>query len=244
VKQFRSVNRYFLRCDMIPSAVRCVLFDAVGTLIYADPPVHVVYAAAAGEFGLILDAATVERRFGEAFRKRYARSTADDNYTTSDDIERSRWRGIVADVFPEVAPCEPLFERLWNHFAQTASWRLFDDAAETVRRLRQCGLSVGVASNFDRRLFEICRAMPPLDRCDYYFVSSQLGFRKPARDFFHAIEQATGLMPQELLLAGDDWEADYLAAASAGWHAVHLNRSSDVAAAVSMRSLVELCRDL
>jgi putative hydrolase of the HAD superfamily len=244
VKQFRSVNRYFLRCDMIPGAVQCVLFDAVGTLISPDPPVHVAYAAAASEFGLLLDEATVEERFGEAFRKHYARSTPDDNYTTSEDIERGRWHAIVNDVFFEIGPCEALFERLWSHFAQPVSWRLFDDAAEPVRRLSQRGLSVGFASNFDRRLIEICRAIPPLDRCDYCFVSSQIGFRKPARHFFHAIEQATGLEPQQLMLIGDDWDTDYLAASAAGWHAVHLNRSSDAAAVVSIRSLVELCCDL
>src|SRR5687767_6853183 len=109
---------------MISSAVRCVLFDAVGTLIYADPPVRVAYAAAAGQSGLVLDEATVERRFLEAFRKHHWRSTGDNDCVTSEDIERSRWRAIVDDVFHEVAPCEALFERLWHHFAQPASWRL------------------------------------------------------------------------------------------------------------------------
>ena len=52
----------------IPSQVSCVLFDAVGTLIYADPPVSAVYTAAACEFGLSLDESTVERRFLEAFK--------------------------------------------------------------------------------------------------------------------------------------------------------------------------------
>jgi hypothetical protein len=42
------------------------------------------------------------------------------------------------------------------------------------------------------------------------------------------------------MLIGDDWDADYLAATAARWHAIHLNRDSNVATAVSIRSLAEL----
>jgi putative hydrolase of the HAD superfamily len=227
---------------MIPSQVRCVLFDAVGTLIYADPPVDVAYAAAAGQLGLTLDEATIGRRFSEAFRKLYARSTGDDGCTTSEEIERSRWRAIVDEVFHEVAPCEALFEQLWNHFAQPTNWRLFEDVAECVRRLGDCGLSLGVASNFDQRLIRICRSLPPLDRCENYFVSSQIGIRKPAIEFFRAVERTTSLQPHELMLVGDDWDADYLAATAAGWHAVHLSRSDGIASPASILSLADLSR--
>lgn len=225
---------------MIASPVRCILFDAVGTLIYPEPPVHLVYTAAAGECGLTLHEALVERRFVDAFRKQYTHAAVDDDCTTSEEIERNRWRAIVIDVFQQLAPCDALFERLWHHFAQPASWRLFDDVTECLRGLSDRGFLLGIASNFDRRLHNICRGLPPLDACDHCFVSSQVGVRKPARAFFRAIERATSLEPQQLMLIGDDWDADYLAATAAGWHAVHLNRAANVATASSLRSLAEL----
>jgi putative hydrolase of the HAD superfamily len=225
---------------MIPSPVCCVFFDAVGTLIYADPPVRAAYASAASRFGLTLDEATIGRRFAAAFHTHYAGTTGDDDCATSEEIERCRWRATVDEVFHEVAPCEALFEQLWDHFARPTNWRLFDDVAECLRRLGDRGLSLGVASNFDQRLIEICRGLSPLDGCDHYFVSSQIGFRKPACKFFRAIERATGLEPQQLMLIGDDWDADYRAAAAAGWHAVHLNRDSNVAASSCIRSLAHL----
>lgn len=226
---------------MIPPLVRCILFDAVGTLICAHPPVHVAYAAAARDFGLSLDDASVERRFMRAFQEHHVRATGQADLITSDCIERTRWRTIVGDVFREVAPCEGLFERLWHHFAQPAHWRLFDDVADCWRKLQQRGLTLGVASNFDQRLHNICRSLPPLDRCDHYFVSSQIGFRKPAHQFFRAIERATCLEPPQLMLVGDDWQTDYLAATAAGWHAVHLDRAASAATASSIRTLAELC---
>jgi putative hydrolase of the HAD superfamily len=225
---------------MIPTPIRCALFDAVGTLIHADPPVHVAYAATASQFGVTLDEATIKRRFVEAFHKHYAYVAVNDHYTTSEEIERCRWRAIVNEVFHELAPCEALFERLWHHFAQPASWRLYDDVADCLRRLSNRGLSLGIASNFDQRLRNICRNLPPLHRFEHYFVSSQIGYRKPAREFFRAIERATSLKPQQLMLIGDDWNADYRAATAAGWHAVHLNRGTNDATALSIGSLAEL----
>jgi putative hydrolase of the HAD superfamily len=224
----------------IPSQVRCVLFDAVGTLIYADPPVSAVYAAAARSFGLNLDESIVKDRFATAFAKQYAGSSVDTDDTTSEYRERGRWRAIVADVFVEIAPCDALFECLWNHFARPTSWRLYEDAAVCWQSLKRAGFQVGIASNFDQRLLAICAGLPPLDHCEYIFPSSQLGWRKPAALFFRAIEEAMALKPDELMLVGDDWDGDYLAATSAGWHAVYLQRNGDSAASNSIRSLFDL----
>jgi putative hydrolase of the HAD superfamily len=221
-------------------AVRCVLFDAVGTLMYADPPVHVAYAAAARPFGLTLEEAVVGRRFAEAFRNHFSDPSIDNGSTTSEEIERNRWRNIVGDVFHEFPQQDALFELLWDHFAQPTSWRLFDDVAGCFQRLSDRGLAIGIASNFDQRLLNICRGLPPLDACEHYFVSSEIGFRKPARGFFRAIERGTDLEPQQLMLIGDDWDADYLAATAAGWNAIHLKRDSSVAKAPSVRSLAYL----
>jgi putative hydrolase of the HAD superfamily len=224
---------------LIPSEVRCVQFDAVGTLIYADPPVSAVYMEAANEFGLLLDEGTVRQRFAAAFNK-YNADTEDGDARTSDDNERDRWRAIVAAAFSELADTEALFSRLWDHFAQPSSWRLYDDVADCCARLRHRGLWVGVASNFDQRLFDICSGLSPLDGLEKVFVSSRIGFRKPAMQFFRAIEEATALRADELMLVGDDWKSDYLGATAAGWQAVYLDRGNVRKAANSIQSLADL----
>jgi putative hydrolase of the HAD superfamily len=223
----------------IPTSVRGVLFDAVGTLIYADPPVSAVYTEAAKEFGLTLDEATVKRRFAEAFSK-YNADTNDGGKATSEDQERNRWRAIVAAVFPELLCTEELFSRLWNYFAKPASWRLFDDVANCWKRLSSRGRLLGIASNFDERLIAIFRGLPPLDRSQHVFVSSRLGWRKPAREFFRAIEDTTALTPDELLLIGDDWESDYVGALAAGLRALYLDRTGHSKRPAAIRSLAKL----
>jgi putative hydrolase of the HAD superfamily len=85
---------------------------------------------------------------------------------------------------------------------------------------------LGVASNFDDRLDQICQALPPLTRCRHRFVSSRIGWRKPTLDFFAAIAAQFDLAPEQMLLVGDDLENDYLAARAAGWHAVLVDRKA------------------
>ncbi len=50
------------------SGIRAVFFDAVGTLLFPDPPATTVYAAVGREFGLDADPAEIGQRFRDAFR--------------------------------------------------------------------------------------------------------------------------------------------------------------------------------
>ncbi len=156
--------------------------------------------------------------------------------------EQERWRRIVATVFSEVADTPPIFDALWRHFASSESWRVYDDVPACLERIAGMGIMVGIASNFDDRLHAIVKSLVSLERCHHIFVSSRLGWRKPAIEFFRSIEQHLGMAAKEILLVGDDWENDYLAATAAGWRAVFLDREGrkQTAASASVRSLAEL----
>lgn len=211
----------------ISAQVRWVLLDAVGTIMYADPPVAEVYRAAAQRFGSQLD----DQEIGLRFRQALAAETgpADDlsRAPTSETLELARWRRIVAAVFGDLpaADFDDLFESLWQHFAQPRHWRLFADVAPILPRLWQAGLRIGIASNFDGRLREIAANMPELSACERVFVSSQVGFSKPDPRFFASVAEQLAVPPSQVLLVGDDWVADCLGARAAGWQAIWLNRS-------------------
>lgn len=210
--------------DRIPAAVRAVLFDAVGTLLRPAPPVAAAYHAAGRRYGSRLSEQEIHSRFRSAFVRQEAIDVQSGSGVTSEARERARWREIVAEVFDDIASHEELFLVLWEHFAQPENWSLFADVPDAVRRLEERGLAWGIASNFDGRLARLCAGMAPLDRCRRLFASSDLGFRKPSREFFACIERELQLRPDELLLVGDDLANDYAAARSAGWHAVLVAR--------------------
>ena len=206
--------------------LRAVLFDAVGTLIRPEPSVAAAYAQAGRRHGVDLAEEEIARRFRQALARQDQLDRAHYAGRTDQQREVNRWRDIVADVFGPSPRAELIFDDLWEHFAQPANWRLFDDAAATWDRLTSAGLTLGIASNFDERLDGICQALSPLSGCEHLFVSSRVGWRKPRPEFLAAIAERLHLAPAEMLLVGDDLENDYLAARAAGWQAVHLDRTT------------------
>lgn len=208
---------------MLPN-IQAVLFDAVGTLIFPDPPVATAYAVAGARLGSKLMPDEISRRFRTAFARQEVADAQTYGHRTSEEREKARWQTIVAEVFDDVNDPPALFAALWQHFAEPRHWRLHADAAELWTMHAARGAVPCIASNFDGRLQIICQGLPPLDRCRHVFVSSELGVRKPSPDFFRAIEQRLNLRPNQLLLIGDDWHNDYLAAKAAGWQAQFVDR--------------------
>jgi putative hydrolase of the HAD superfamily len=222
---------------------RCVLFDAVGTLIYPAPPVALAYGALARKHGSLLDDAEIDERFRKAFRRQEALDAEPNGFLTDAARELRRWQTIVGEVFDDLPDTSAVFAELWQHFAQPKHWQLFDDVADAWQTLAVSGIRLGIASNFDGRLRQVCAGLAPLDGCDQIFISSELGGRKPSAEFFRRIENTTQLAAGEILLVGDDWSNDYLAAQSAGWQAVFLDRSGQQASsAETIHSLAELPR--
>lgn len=216
--------------------VRFVLFDAVGTLIHVQPSVAEVYWVVGSRHGSQLTVEQIRERFGESFARHQ------DGGPTHEAHERERWRTIVAEVLHDIphAGDQP-FEELWTAFARPEQWSLFDDVAAIWTELQRRGLILGIASNFDLRLLPICRAFRPLRSAAHCFVSSQIGFPKPHREFYRGVEQALNAEPAEILLVGDSVVQDVEGALSAGWQALHLDREGAANTERSIVSLTDLC---
>lgn len=224
----------------LPEGIEAVVFDAVGTLLDADPPVAEVYRLAGWQHGSQYSRETISQRL----RLALAASEAGEGLVreaTSEAQERIRWQAIVTAVFDDVPDAGgPLFDSLWKHFAAAENWQLFPDAEAAINELAGRGLRLAIASNFDRRLHTIRQQMPPLARCERCFISSEVGFPKPDRRFFQAIESELNLPPEKLLLVGDDWTNDILGARAAGWHTAWLARKPIISSLPYVRSMLEL----
>lgn len=68
---------------------------------------------------------------------------------------------------------------------------------------------------------------------DLVFVSGDAGRPKPDPYLFETAMEATGLMPQQLWMVGDSYEADVCGAAALGWHTVWLNRDGAAVSGVT-----------
>ena len=225
--------------------IKLILFDAVGTLMYPEPAVWDVYCQIGSALGAALSPADVRMRFSSVFARTYQLQSEHLRGETSEESERGRWQAIVREVLAELTDSDAAeaFETLWNHFADPQKWRLFADVAPTIAALQERGLPIGIASNFDQRLLPICRSLLPQLESQWIFVSSALGWSKPAKGFYRAIERQTQRTPQEILLVGDDFENDFEMPARLGWQTRWLRREMLEHQFGQIRSLTELHDD-
>ncbi len=203
-----------------------IVFDAVGTLFFAQPTVSEIYFDTARRVGWTGTAADVETRFRDSFSSLSGRTL---DATTSEALQRVRWRELVGRVFNELAvhQVDSIFEQLWEHFAQPSSWEIFPDAQAAIELCNDRGIRWCIGSNFDARLHRVVAGHELLKGCQRVFCSSELGFDKPSPSFFSAIEKALGLDSNQLIMVGDDVHLDALGAEQAGWIGLWLNRTPE-----------------
>jgi len=225
-----------------------IAFDAVGTLIFADPPVHLAYFRIGRRYGSQARPEEVLQRFRAAFSRRAttAPCTLDtavaegsqQTSVTGEERERQFWRDVVAEVLPDVNDAKRCFEEMFAHFAQPSAWGCFADVEETLVEAQRRGFRLAIASNFDGRLHPVCEGHPPLQIVDQRVISSEVGASKPQSAFFEALLATCGCRPEQLLIVGDDFENDVAAPRRLGIRALHLDRTG--AAPDSLRSLTDL----
>ena len=214
---------------------KVVLFDAVGTILKTSPGVIEVYHSHGLRHGSALNVEEIKVRFKVSRRRLFDLDTSAQLQTagqliSSDDIERSLWFQLIADVFMDVADPQPLFDELWQYFANPDNWQLFHDTASTFEALKSAGCLIGIASNFDSRLNGIVGAFPELHCADFVFCSAGIGFRKPDPAFYAAVEtkiqqQLGREVNERIWMTGDCIENDFWGPRRHGWNAVWLDRT-------------------
>lgn len=200
-----------------PSApIRMVAFDVAGTLLTPSPPVAEVYAAVAADRGVVIPIPVLQLRFQEFLSSRR------ESTETNEEFEREYWQGMVRAVMGNSALAEACFEDLYQHFARSGAWKLFDDVPPVLRRLREMDVKLAVASNFDSRLHSVMAGHPELEGIRLRIISSEVGWRKPHQNFYRALLEQSECEPDEILMIGDDYHLDVNAAQQVGLHALFI----------------------
>ena len=202
--------------------IEAIVYDAVGTLIHVKPSVAAVYAEVGRRFGSRLDVDVIRERFPIAFAQQ-DRLDEQTGWRTSEVRERQRWYSIVTQVLDDVADPLGCFEALFAVFRNPDVWCCDPEAADVLAALRCKGYRQALASNFDQRLHGIIAAMPPMRCLERIIISSEVGWRKPAPEFFTKLEDTMQLPPSAILFVGDDRTNDYEATRRAGMRGLLLD---------------------
>ena len=199
--------------------LQAIVYDAVGTLIHVEPSAAAIYAQVGQRFGSRLDVDEIRRRFHAAFVQQ-DQLDALAGWRTDEARELRRWRDIVTQVLDDVVDPAGCFAALYETFSKPAAWASDPDAADVLAHFQQHGIRQALASNFDRRLHAVLEPMPIARHLEHLVISSEIGWRKPASEFFVHITETMQLPASEILFVGDDRTNDFEPARRAGMRAL------------------------
>ncbi len=230
---------------MLQAGVKAVVFDAVGTLIHPDPPAPLVYWHTGRRHGSQLTVQEIGARFLAAFKHEEDRDYAS-GLRTSEDRELGRWQSIVAHVLDDVTDPDACFRELFEHFSRPQAWRLESGAERLIAELAARGYRPGMASNYDQRLRLVAAGISELEPIDRIIISSEVGWRKPAAEFFIAACRELGLQPEQVLYVGDDPHNDYQGARAVGLQTILFDarNQDEEPGIIRVTTLPELLRGL
>lgn len=229
--------------------IGAVFLDADGTVFTLNGSIGEIYSALAAQHGIRVAPAELDRVVPAVWSSQEEKYlNVEDGYRTSTERERLLWYDFVDSVFrtagvPEL-PVHVISE-IYEYFGLPESRRIQPGVDTFLEEARRRGLGTGLFSNNDDRLFRLVNELQLNHLFDFVFTSGCIGFKKPAREAFGAVAEASGLQPGELLYVGDTLELDYVAARKAGWNALLLAESAPnqgVEAVSSFAELTELLR--
>jgi putative hydrolase of the HAD superfamily len=103
---------------------------------------------------------------------------------------------------------------------------LFPEVAETLARLRQAGYRMGLVSNWEPRLPELCASHGIWDYFDFAVVSEAEGFHKPHPRLFERALALTGAPANRVLYVGDKLREDVEGGSAVGISVVLIDRGN------------------
>lgn len=209
------------KSSLIADHIRVVVFDAVGTVMYPQPSVAAVYVDVISRH---TKTAIDGDKVRSSIRRALADRSADVDQRTSEEGEYQFWMNLIRDLCPNPALVDVCFQDLFRHFAEPDSWKCFADCDGVLTELVRCGLTVIIGSNFDQRLHSVCDGHPPLMPAHHRVISSEIGWRKPAPEFFRTISEITQCQSRDILMIGDDLTNDVQGAQAAGCEVLWINR--------------------
>ncbi|MBI3803459.1 MAG: HAD-IA family hydrolase [Nitrospirae bacterium] len=204
-----------------------IFFDAGDTLFQVKEGVGVQYSRFAKKYGIDVAPDLLNQRFREVFKRSPPLAFPGLSGAALKAREKEWWYRIVRAVFDDIRfpKFDPLFEEIFHFFRGAEGWVLFPDTKETLDRLSKEGYPLGIISNFDSRIEEVCSALGIRRYFQTVTISSQEGVAKPSPEIFKKALKKAGLLPTESLYIGDSPDHDIKGAQEIGMKVLLLDRT-------------------
>ncbi|MBD2189980.1 HAD family hydrolase [Pseudanabaena mucicola] len=213
-----------------------IYVDAVGTLFGVRGSVGEQYAKVALNFGVCLEPKLVNQAFYQSFQA--ASNIAFPNLPQSEIAiaEYQWWYSLAVQTFTKTGDLDKFsdfdgfFKNLYAYFATAEPWGVYEDTLPALDTWQKQGISLGVLSNFDSRIYPVMEALGLKSYFSSITISTESGAAKPDALIFevalakHQLQQT----PDLAWHIGDSFSEDYLGASEVGINALWLNRDRNM----------------
>lgn len=139
------------------------------------------------------------------------------------------WRTFLRRLYEDLDELQELsfeqwFQNIFERFGRHETFRLYPETKETLQALEERGYILGVVSNWDSRLLNICSGLGLDEHMEFILPSAVAGFRKPSSNIFHQALEKVDVEPDSALHIGDKQLDDYEGAQKVGLTPVLLDR--------------------
>lgn len=208
--------------------MKAIFFDAGNTLLCPRPSVAEVCRTVLAGHGHDIDVARIDAQLHHANDVYEREYRADDTFWTSERRASELWSQMYATVLRRLGldgEADLLGRRIYEEFGEVRWWTTYPDVVPGLARLRALGLTLGMISNWDTRLPDICHGLGLSDYFDFVISSANVGLHKPNPRIFEMALGRAGVKAAEACHVGDHYYADVLGARSAGLEPVLINRT-------------------
>lgn len=210
----------------MPAKIKGVFFDAGDTLFEVKGSVGAQYSRFAMKYGIEVEPALLNQRFKEVFKRSPPLTFPGVSGLELERREKEWWYKIVREVFDEIRfpEFDALFEELFVFFNGPEGWSLFPETKEVLDRLHREGYHLGIISNFDSRIDEVCRSLGIGQYFQTITISSREGVAKPSPEIFRKALKKAAISPEESIYIGDSPHHDLEGAREIGMRVFLVDR--------------------
>jgi putative hydrolase of the HAD superfamily len=199
-----------------------IFLDAVGTIIGVKDGVGEIYSEFAHKFGVECDPNQVNTAFYQEFKVADPCVFPGVASTEIPEQEYQWWRSINQRTFTRMGKIadfkdfEGFFAELYAYFATAAAWEIYPDTLVALDRWQQQGLTLGMLSNFDSRLYAVLDALDLRKYFGSITISTEAGAAKPSHLIFQQALSQHNCLASNAWHIGDSELEDYQGATAAG----------------------------
>ncbi|NEQ55296.1 MAG: HAD-IA family hydrolase [Leptolyngbya sp. SIO3F4] len=209
---------------------KVIFLDAVGTLFGVKGSVGEVYQTLSHQAGVSASANQLDQAFYRSFAEANAMAFPDIPAIEIPHQEYLWWLAVAKDTFQRAGilnhfgDFEGFFEKVYQYFATSAPWIVYEDTLSSLKRWQSMGISLGIISNFDSRIYSVLEALELKQYFESITISTEAGAAKPAPLIFTTALQKHSCSPYEAWHIGDSRKDDVKGAQAVGLRSIWLKR--------------------